>query len=142
MGEPAIQLGLTYRPSYAGHEAWQLQLEALRSAVTHLVPKEVCDQLDISKSQLSQALHEQADKRMAAEWIHVIKAMLAQRYDDVSQELLRTLCNLDMTVTAFEIGDPKGLTPEQERDAYRAELARLGDEGKAAISRVLKKGKR
>jgi hypothetical protein len=142
MAAVAPQLGLVYQPSYSGNEAWLLQLEVLRAAVTHLTPKEVCDQLDISKSQLSQAVNEQADKRVAAEWVHVIKAMLSKRYDDGSQELLRKLCELDMTVTPFAIGEPQAMTPEEERDAYRAELARLGEEGKAAIDRVKRKARR
>lgn len=142
MADTAVQLGLVYRPSYAGHEAWQLQLEVIRAAVIHLTPKEVLDQIDVNKSSLSEALHERNDKRVAAEWIHIIKAMLSQRYDDVSQDLLRKLCDLDMTVTPFAVGEPAGMTPEQERDAYRAELARMGEDGKAAIDRVKRKARR
>jgi hypothetical protein len=136
------QLALTYRPVYAGHEAWQEQLEIIRAAVKHLTPKEVLFELDIAKSTLSEALAEQNSKRWAAEWTHILKAMLAQRFDDVSIELLRKLCEADMTVTPLEVGEPRALTPEQERDLYRAELARLGDAGKAAIARVQSKGKR
>jgi hypothetical protein len=141
VADVAVQYSLTYAPSYSGHEAWQAQLEVLRAAVIHLTPKEVIDQLDVSKSTLSQALHEQADKRWAAEWTHIVKAMLAQRYDEVSVDLLRKLCDLDLTVTTYVVEEPHGMTPEQERDAYRAELARI-EGGKAAIARVQAKGKR
>ena len=141
MAAAAGQCSLVYAPSYSGREAWLAQLEVLRAAVIHLTPKEVIDQLDVSKSTLSQSLHEQADKRWAAEWTHVVKAMLAQRYDEVSIDLLRKLCDMDLTVTTYVVEEPCGMTPEQERDAYRAELART-EGGKAAIARVLAKGKR
>lgn len=140
------QLALVYKADFVGRAAWEAQLEILRSAVVHLTPKEVLYELGIAKSTLSEALasgeKEKGEKRIAAEWVHIIKAMLARRYDDVSQDLLRKLCEADMAVTSLEVGEPRGLTPEEERDAYRSELARMGPEGKAAIDRVKKQGRR
>lgn len=141
MANVAGQLGLVYTPSYSGHEAWQAQLEVLRAAVIHLTPKEVIDQLDVSKSTLSQALHEQADKRWAAEWTHIVKAMLAQRYDEVSIDLLRKLCDRDLAVTVYIVEECRELTPAEEAAALRFEMARL-EGGRAALARVAAKGKR
>jgi hypothetical protein len=139
------QLGFRYRPAHEGHEIWLQQLETLRAAVAHLEPKNVLFELDISKSTLSEALNEKNDKRWAAEWTHIVKSMLSQRYDELSRELLGKLCEFDIAVTPFVVSEPHALTPEQERDAYRAELART-EEGRAAIDRVRKlskgKGKR
>lgn len=150
------QLALVYDPNYVGRTAWDAQLEILRAAVAHLTPKEVTFALGIAKSTLSEAIRqpaledenggdrrdkEKGDRRVAAEWVHIIKAMLARRFDDVSQDLLRQLCDADMAATPYEIGEPRGLTPEEERDGYRAELARMGEEGKAAIARVQSQGK-
>ncbi len=133
---------LLYSPAVTGREAWLAQLEVIRAAVIHLTPKEVIDEIDIAKSTLSQALSEAADKRWAAEWTHVVKTMLARRHDDVSTDLLRKLCEHDTTVTPFVVDEPRNLTPEQERDGYRSELARMGGDGKAAIDRALGKGKK
>lgn len=134
------QLALTYRPEYTGHEAWQLQLDILRAAVTHLTPKEVLFELGIAKSTLSEALGEKNDKRWAAEWTHVIKAMLSQRYDEVSIELLQKLCEADVIVTPLTVGEPRGMTAEEERDAYRSILNQT-PEGRAAVDHVQRRGK-
>lgn len=130
------QLAISFDAAWAGREAWQSQLDVLRAAVTHLTPKEVLDTIDVAKSTLSEALHERNDKRWAAEWTHVIKAMLAKRYDDVSRDLLRKLCEFDVATTTYEIGESRPMTDAELAVAYRAELARLGDQGKAAIDRI------
>ncbi len=136
------QLSLVYRPAHAGGEAWQRQLEVLRAIVEHLGRKEVAFELDVTGSALGDALHERDRKRWAAEWTHVVKAMLAHRYDDASRALLLQLCEADLEVTPLTVGEPRGLTPEELAIAYRRELAALGADGKAAIDRVLGKGKR
>lgn len=135
------QLAITFDPAWAGREAWQAQLEVLRAVVTHLTSKEVLDKIDVAKSTLSEALHERNDKRWAAEWTHVIKAMLARRYDEVSVDLLRKLCDFDLATTTLVVGEPRELTPEEENQILRSELARLGEQGVAALDRVRSKGK-
>lgn len=105
------QMSLTYGPAYEGRQAWEAQLELLRAAVNHLVAKEVADQLDTNRSTLSEALAEQRDRRVAAEWVHTIKAMLAARQhdDQVAADLLRRICQADMaaapSVTTIEMTD-------------------------------------
>ena len=136
------QLAIAWSPAYAGNEAWQLQLAVLRAAVDHLTPKEVLDVIDVNKSTLSDALHERNEKRWAARWTHIVKAMLSKRYDEVSIDLLQRLCEADLAVTTLVVGEPRPLTVEEERDALRAELARMGTEGNAAIDRVRGKAKR
>ena len=136
------QLRLTYSPCTEGGEAWLAQLEILRAVVAHLSPKEVLFELNINKSTLSEALSESNDKRWAARWTHVVKAMLARRYDETAVDLLQRLCESDLATTPHTLGEPDGLTPEQERDALRAELARMGEQGQAAIDRVKRKAKR
>lgn len=94
------QGSLTFGPAYEGRQAWLAQLELLRAAVNHLVAKEVVDQLDTNRSTLSEAINEQRDRKWAAEWTHVIKAMLKARRDDaVAADLLARICAADMAVT-------------------------------------------
>lgn len=135
------QLALVYAPSHTGSEAWQRQLEALRLAVDYLGRKEVAFELDISGSALGDALHERDRKRWAAEWTHVVKAMLVAKHEDEARALLEALCTADLDVTSFVLEEPRELTPLEQAAAFRAELARLGADGKAAIDRVLAIGK-
>ena len=92
------QKALTFGPGYEGRQAWLAQLELLRAAVNHLLAKEVVDQLDTSRSTLSEALNEQRDRKWAAEWTHTVKAMLTERQHDdpVAADLLRRICEADM----------------------------------------------
>jgi hypothetical protein len=121
------QITLTYGPNYEGKQAWQMQLDVLRSAVAHLVAKEVADQLDISRSTLSDALKSETDRRWAAEWTHTVKAMLAaRRGDDVALDLLRRLCDADVLTTTLIVSDPIEMTDDEE----------------AAVSRLLEKLRR
>jgi hypothetical protein len=139
----SAQLSLTYRPAHAGAESWQLQLEVLRAVVEHLGRKEVAFELDVTGSALGDALHERDRKRWAAEWSHVVKAMLAQRYDDVSRELLSQLCETDIALSTMELVERRTLTPEEMVKELRRELVAMGATGQAAIDRVLlMKGKR
>lgn len=85
------QLDLTYRPAHTGHEGWLVLLEALRSAVAHIGQKDVCYELDVAKSTLSEALGEKNDKRWAGEWTCKVLAMLTQRGDDESKRYGRAI---------------------------------------------------
>lgn len=136
------QLALVYEPKHTGGECWKNQLEVLRVAVEHLTRKEVAWQIGVTDQALGDALFERDKKRWAAKWTHIVKAMLAQRYDEVSVDLLRKLCEFDLAATPYEVDEPRELTPEEEAAGYRAELARMGEEGRAAIARVKGKGKK
>lgn len=129
------QTSIGFSPAWTGRVAWDAQLEILRACVDHLTSKEVCDVIDIGKSMLSQALSPHHDKLVDPLWIHQIKAMLARRYDKVSQDLLRKLCEQDVAVTTLVVGEPVSLTPEQENVELKRELARL-EGGTAALDRV------
>lgn len=131
------QLALGYRPQFLGGEAWQRQLEALRAAVQHLGRKEVAFELDISGSALSDALNERESKRWAAEWTHVVKAMLVQRRDGASGELLRNLVESDVATTRFAVQEPIDLSADDVAHGYR-NADRTTQE---AIARILDKGK-
>ncbi len=114
------QLALVYRPAHAGGEAWQRQLEALRIAVEHLGRKEVAYEIDVNGSTLSDALNERDRKRWAAEWTHVVKAMLASKHDEISAELLRKVCEADMTTTALVVSAELDLSPDDLATIERA----------------------
>lgn len=135
------QLAFVYDPAFEGGKAWEEQLKALRAAVEHLSRKEVAWALGVTDSALGDALFERDKKRWAARWTHIVKAMLAQGHDDVSRELLAALCNADVIVTPFSIDESEAMTVEDERDAYRRELAKT-EQGKAAIARITGKKRR
>jgi hypothetical protein len=134
----SAQLSIGFKPSYAGGESWQAQLILLRTAVEHLGRKEVAFELDVNGSTLSDALNERDRKRWAAEWTHVLKAMLSIRRDDISRDLHRKLVEAD--AVGFVVEEQAALTPEEMNAAYERELRALGDGGKAAIERVRRRG--
>jgi len=114
------QFSLTYGPQYEGKQAWAQQLEVLRSAVAHLVAKDVADQLDINRSTLSDALKADTDRRWAAEWTHTVKAMLAERRSDVvAADLLRRLCECDVALSSLVVSDPVDMTDDEEAAVER-----------------------
>jgi hypothetical protein len=122
------QQTLAFGPAYQGRQAWEAQLELLRAAVGHLVAKEVADQLDTNRSTLSEALSEQRDRRVAAEWVHTIKAMLAARHDDhVAADLLRRICQADSLAApsmALEMTDEERADVECFLEALRRKKSR------------------
>jgi hypothetical protein len=131
----SAQLSLTYSPSYIGGQAWLKQLEVLRTAVNHLGEKEVAYAIDTAGSTLSDALNERRDRRWRAEWTHVVKAMLAQRYaDEIAAGMLRAIVLSDVEASGFDLVDPDRMTPEQ------MVAAMTDDERKRISARV--KGRR
>lgn len=137
----SAQLSIGFKPSYAGGEAWQAQLIVLRTAVEHLGRKEVAFELDVNGSTLSDAMNERDRKRWAAEWTHVVKAMLAMRHDDISRDLLRKIVEADTANTPLTVDEQTVLTPEEMNLAYERELRALGDSGKAAIDRIKRRAR-
>ncbi len=130
------QLALSYPAAYVGGDAWTRQLDVLRAAVKHLGPKEVAFELDVGGTQLADALNERDRKVWHARWTRVVKAMLVAKRDETASELLRALVDIDVVTTPFAISEDVELTPEEEAQALRRELAKFGDAGKAAIQRV------
>jgi len=118
------QLSLGYKPAYEGRQVHERRLSVLLTTVEHLGRKEVAFELDISGSQLSDALNERDRKRWATEWTDVIKAMLRKRSDELSTKLYRQLLELDAAHSDFVVDEPLDLTPEQ-REAVAKFIDRL-----------------
>jgi hypothetical protein len=135
------QLSIVYDPTYVGREAWQRQLVVLRTAVEHLGRKEVAYSLDVAGTYLSDAMNERDRKRWAAEWTHVVLAMLHSRRDDTSRGLMRQLAELGVSATPLVVDDSVEMTPEEQIAALRRELLALGDAGKAAVERVKRRAR-
>lgn len=96
------QLAFVYSPAAAGGQSWRGEdgqggeLAAIRDAVAHLTAKEVCFELNIGKSALSDAMAERTNeagqtKRWAGEWTHVLVAMLMRRGDETSIAIIRKI---------------------------------------------------
>ncbi len=137
------QLAIAYPADYVGKEAWQRQLDAIRSAVKHLGLKEVAFVLDVSGTHLSDAMNERERKVWHAHWTHTLKAMLAGKHGDESAaDLLRAIVEADVAATPFAITLDVVLSPEEEAAALRRELMKFGDAGKAAVDRIKKRGRR
>lgn len=125
------QLSIGYEPGYVGADAWRHQLEAIRSAVNHLGLKEVSFALDVSGSMLSDALNERDRKRWAAEWTHVVLAMLSRRAgDQIAESLVRLIAETAILTTHLAL--------EGEAEISRDELA----VAMAAIAKLRRKGRR
>lgn len=136
------QLNLPAPAAYAGGQAWNRQLEAIRAAVWHLGAKEVAYELDVSGTNLSDALHERERKHWHAKWTHVLKAMLAgKRGDEIASDLLRAIVEADVGAE-FTIVNSVELSAEEEVVLLRRELSKFGDAGQAAVNRLTKAWRR
>ncbi len=107
-------LDTKYAAGYVGGRSWIEELELLRDAVRLLGQKEVAWELEVTGPALADALAERDRKRVAAEWTHVIVAMLARRDDEVAQELARTIIGSRASSTTFVVVEGVPLTPEEE----------------------------
>jgi hypothetical protein len=130
------QLSLTYDASYVGRETWAAQLEVIRLAVGHLGLKEVSFALDVSGSMVSDALNERDRKRWAAEWTHVLVAMLVKKNDETALGFVRQLFGAALEPTPFTIEDDAELTAEE----IVARIKR-DDQGRALLARIAKRGR-
>lgn len=132
------QLPLGYPAAYVGREGWNQEIEAIRAAVRHLGLKEVAFACDVGGTHLSDAMNERERKVWHPHWTHTIKSMLERRHgDEIAAELLRAMLDADVSVTPqYVISEAVTLTPEEEAQALRRELAKFGEAGKAAIARV------
>ncbi len=130
------QLSLVYGAAHVAGETWALELEALRAAVSHLGLKEVCDVLDVNRSGLSDAMNERDRKRWAAEWTHVVIAMLVRRNDEIALDLVKQIVGARAAATPYFVEERVDLTAEELVVAYEREFRKMGDAGKAAIARA------
>lgn len=130
------QLSLTYDATYVGREVWSKQLETIRLAVGHLGLKEVSFALDVSGSMVSDALNERDRKRWAAEWTHVLVAMLVRKGDDSALGFVRELYAVALEHTPFVLEDGDELSAEE----IVARLKR-DDRGRELVARISKRGR-
>lgn len=138
----SAQLALSFPAEYVGKLAWERQLEAIRTAVKHLGPKEVAFTLDVAATQLHDALNERDRKHWYAHWTHVLKAMLLAKQDETSAEILRAITEEDVNTAGFALIESEPISAEEEAAALKRELAKFGDAGKQAIDRVKRRGGR
>ena len=128
-----LQLPFAYKPGSAGREAWLAMLEILRAAVSHLGPKEVQDELDINKTTMSEALNEQRDRRWAAEWTHVVIAMLDRQHAAASNDLIKRLLDAQVALsTRFIVVDASDEPTQAEIEAANRVLAKVKARKRAA----------
>lgn len=113
------QASLTFSPQWSGGEDWAVELEIIRSAVTHLGLKDVAFELDLSGSLLSDSLNERDRKGWRAKWSRVVKRMLFARRDDVSKKLLRALVELECAYGYDVIDASPSLSDADIVAAYR-----------------------
>lgn len=128
-----MQLPFAYKPGDAGREAWLTMLEVIRAAVAHLGPKEVEHELDVNKSTLSESLNEQRDRRWAAEWTHVVIAMLDRQHTKASDELIKRILDAQVALsTRFVIADASDEPTPQEIAAAERVIAKVRARKRAA----------
>lgn len=95
------QFSFVFNPAANGAEAWQVELEALRDAVSLLTVKELAHQLDLDRSAIDDALAERDNKRWASRWTHVVRAMLMHRADKAALDILERIIDAQAIGTPF-----------------------------------------
>lgn len=135
------QLELTYSASYIGHKAWRGDdenqiggaLAVLNAAIEHLGRKNVLEEIDVNKTTLSEALGEKNDKRVAAEWVFKVLAMLTLKGDERSAELQREiLAALAALAPRHQVVDASDEPTPEEIEAAERVLAKSRRRKKAA----------
>ena len=137
----SAQLSIAYDPGYVGAQSWERHLAVVRTVVEHLGRKEVAFVLDVSGSQLSDAMSERDRKRWAGEWTHKLFAMLEGRRDEVSHGLSRQLAESSFGACSWLVDEPVAMSLEEENAALRRELAGCGEAGRAAVERIKRRKK-
>lgn len=128
-----LQLPFAYKPGDAGRESWLAMLEAVRAAVNYLGPKNVTDEIDINKTTLSEALNEQRDRRWAAEWTHVVIAMLDRQHNAAADELIKRLLDAQVALsTRFIVVDASDEPTASEIEAANRVIAKVKARRRAA----------
>lgn len=111
------QLAIEYSGDYAAEDGWRSVRRAFAEVVEAMTAKAVCDRLDISPSQLSDALAERDRKRVAGEWIVRLIVLAPERH---AMHLLRALADLRDCDAVKRVPDPA-----EELRRYRETVARL-----------------
>lgn len=128
-----MQLPFAYKPGAAGREAWLAMLEAIRAAVSFLGPKDVQDELDINKTTLSEALNEQRDRRWAAEWTHIVIAMLDRQHTAAADEMVKRILEAQAALSSrYTVVDASDEPTPQEIAAAERVLAKVRSRKRAA----------
>lgn len=90
--------------SYEDKAPWDVLLSALDNAVSYLGLKEVTFKLNVAKSTLCDALKDRNDRRWAQEWTLVVLGMLADSYNDTSNQFAKEILDALASVTRrFEV---------------------------------------
>jgi hypothetical protein len=118
------QLAISYPAIFLGKQAWTRKLEILRAAVQHLTAKEVAHVLDVTGTNLSDALNERDRKAWHDWWTGVVLAMLTERRhaDPIADDLLRQLAEACIVTSPFILTDDEEMTPEERAAQYRRAL--------------------
>lgn len=129
------QYSFVFSAAANGAESWDVELDALRSAVAHLTVKEVAHQLDVSRSAIEDALKERESdngnvKRWAGRWTHVVRAMLMQRGDEkaldlVEQILTAQTIGTQLIVDEIDFSDAEVEAAQRVLDAARRRKQRV-----------------
>lgn len=128
------QLELNYSASYLGHKAWRGAederveggLAALNAAIEYLTRKNVIFELNVNKTTLSEALNESNDKRVAAEWLFKVLAMLTMKGDERCVQLQREILSAIMVVAPrFSLADASDEPTAEEIAIFERVSAKL-----------------
>jgi len=135
------QFSFVFDPKSNGDETWEVERTALRDAIALLSLKEVAFQLDVNRSAISDAIDERktensngnvTEKRWAARWTHVIRAMLMKRGDKASLDIVERLVDAHTIGTQFIVDDPDYSDEEVEAaqrvvDSAKRRRARIAE---------------
>lgn len=123
-------------PESAGRETWEVELDALRSAVALLTAKEVCFVLDINPSALSDATAERDRKSWPCKWKHVVCAMLLKRGDEAALDVYRRIVAAPIPSYApIRVVDADDDVTDAEADAARRVLEKLSRQKRKAAAK-------
>lgn len=133
------QLAIAFPPDDEGRRAWSVAIEIVQRAVAHLGIKEVAFYADVAHTHMADAIHERDRRVWHAHWSLIVLSQLRQRGDETSHALCLELAQALIETSGLRVVEAEPMTPEEEAAAYRRELAKFGDAGKAAIARVTKR---
>ena len=100
---------------------WDVLLSLIEDAVMYLGLKEVVFKLNAAKSTVSDALRDKNERYWRQEWTLTVLEMLADRYDETSNQLAKSILDAQAAVTRrFEVASiDDGPTDEEIEIAER-----------------------
>lgn len=114
------------------HAAWRALHAALVDACRLITPKELCFELGITATYLSEALHGKNSKGFRLEWLPTVLRL-------APLESVATILRVLADIRGFDIERRKVLTPEQELAATREMMKRLAPGVLALVDKELGK---